>query len=110
MEPLTRFVTSSDGTRIAYDVQGHGPALILLPGRGFPRRTWHEYGYPSRLQDQFTVITWIIATKVRAKHQLTWEAIPSTITSLISMLLQMPVACLISWSGGIPLGRPLRPT
>jgi pimeloyl-ACP methyl ester carboxylesterase len=57
MEPLTRFVASSDGTRIAYDVQGHGPALILLPGRGFPRRTWYEYGYLSRLQNQFTVIT-----------------------------------------------------
>jgi len=56
MEPLTRFVASSDGTRIAYDIQGHGPALILLPGRGFPRRTWHEYGYPPRLQEQFTVI------------------------------------------------------
>jgi hypothetical protein len=26
------FLTSSDGTRIAYDVQGHGPALLLLPG------------------------------------------------------------------------------
>ena len=59
MEPLTRFVASSYGTRIAYDIQGHGPALILLPGlgRGFSRWTWHECGYPTRLQNQFTVIT-----------------------------------------------------
>lgn len=57
MEPLTRFVASADGTRIAYDSQGRGPALILLPGHGFSRRTWHEFGYPLRLQEQFTVIT-----------------------------------------------------
>ncbi len=57
METLTSFVASADGTRIAYDVQGHGPALILLPGHGFSRRVWHEYGYPPRLQEQFTVIT-----------------------------------------------------
>ena len=28
----TRFVTSADGTRIAYEVSGSGPALVLVDG------------------------------------------------------------------------------
>ncbi|MBN1813633.1 MAG: alpha/beta hydrolase [Anaerolineae bacterium] len=57
----TRFSTSVDGTRIAYDVtgsgRGSGPALMLLHGAGNTRRDWHEVGYVERLQDDFTVIT-----------------------------------------------------
>src|SRR5262249_24479766 len=52
----TRFVTSKDGTRIAYDVTGAGPALILLHGGGGNRRDWHEAGYVVRLSSAFTVI------------------------------------------------------
>jgi pimeloyl-ACP methyl ester carboxylesterase len=56
-EPVTQFVASTDGVRIAYDVQGRGPALILLHPYGPTRRIWHESGYPERLQEHFTVIT-----------------------------------------------------
>src|SRR5262249_24229930 len=52
----TRFVTSKDGTRIAYDVTGAGPALILLHGGGGNRHDWHEAGYVARLSSAFTVI------------------------------------------------------
>jgi pimeloyl-ACP methyl ester carboxylesterase len=52
-----RFSTSVDGTRIAYDVTGSGPALMLLHGAGKTRRDWHKLGYVGRLQDDFTVIT-----------------------------------------------------
>lgn len=51
------FSTSVDGTRIAYDVTGSGPALMLLHGAGKTRRDWHQVGYVDRLQDDFTVIT-----------------------------------------------------
>jgi pimeloyl-ACP methyl ester carboxylesterase len=53
----TRFVESADHTRIAFDVSGNGPALLLLHG-GFiqNRRTWHEAGYLDRLSKEFTVI------------------------------------------------------
>ncbi len=53
----TRFNTSVDGTRIAYDVVGRGPALMLLHGMGKTRRDWRKAGYVQRLQDDYTVIT-----------------------------------------------------
>lgn len=53
----TQFITSSDGIRIAFDVTGSGPALMLLHGAGKTRRDWHKLGYVARLQDEFTVIT-----------------------------------------------------
>lgn len=53
----TTFALSKDGTRIAYDVTGSGPALVLLHGAGKTRRDWHKAGYVERLKDDFTVIT-----------------------------------------------------
>jgi len=53
----TKYNTSVDGTRIAYDVTGSGPALMLLHGAPMTRRDWHKLGYVERLKDEFTVIT-----------------------------------------------------
>jgi pimeloyl-ACP methyl ester carboxylesterase len=53
----TFFATSLDGTRIAYDCSGAGPAIILLHGGGSYRQEWHTAGYVQRLQSNFTVIT-----------------------------------------------------
>ncbi len=51
-----QFALSADGTRIAYDVTGRGPALMLLHGMGKTRRDWHKAGYVDRLKDAHTVI------------------------------------------------------
>lgn len=52
----TLHCTSADGTRIAYDVSGEGPALFLLHGAGKTRRDWHNLGYVERLRNAYTVI------------------------------------------------------
>lgn len=51
------FATSKDGTRIAYDVRGSGPVVVLLHGGGQTRQVWHKAGYVDRLAKEFTVVT-----------------------------------------------------
>jgi len=53
----TSFTTSPDGTCIAYDCCGAGPAVLLLHGGGSRRQEWHTAGYVERLQEHFTIIT-----------------------------------------------------
>jgi pimeloyl-ACP methyl ester carboxylesterase len=53
----TRSIITSDGVRIAYDVMGQGPDLMLLHGAGKTRRDWHKVGYVGRLVEDFRVIT-----------------------------------------------------
>jgi len=53
----THFVTSKDGTKIAYDVTGQGPVVILLHGGGLNRQSWHTGGYVSSPAPGFTAVT-----------------------------------------------------
>jgi pimeloyl-ACP methyl ester carboxylesterase len=53
----TKFVTSKDGTKIAYEVTGSGPAILLLHGAGQNRSEWTRTDYVKRLAPNFTVIT-----------------------------------------------------
>ncbi|MBR0882611.1 MULTISPECIES: alpha/beta fold hydrolase [Bradyrhizobium] len=50
------FATSSDGSRIAYERAGSGPAIVLLHGGMQSRQVWHAAGYVSELQSDFTVL------------------------------------------------------
>jgi len=52
----TRFASSADATRVAFDVSGAGTPILLLHGGGGSRLEWHDDGYVARLQDEFTVI------------------------------------------------------
>lgn len=51
------FIRSPDGTRIAYEVEGAGPALLLLQGLEEERGIWWRLGHGDRLAHHFTVIT-----------------------------------------------------
>ena len=55
--PKAMIATSGDGTKIAYEVTGSGPAVLLVHGGGQTRRTWNQLGYVDRLSKRFTVIT-----------------------------------------------------
>ena len=52
----TSFAVSSDGWKIAYDVNGSGPPIILLHGGGQSRQDWHSAGYVERLRRDFKII------------------------------------------------------
>lgn len=54
---VSQFALSTDGTRIAYDRCGTGPALMLLHGGGGSRLDWHNGGYIARVKDDFSVIS-----------------------------------------------------
>jgi pimeloyl-ACP methyl ester carboxylesterase len=48
---------SSDGTKIAYRVQGTGRSVLLLHGFGNNQSMWFQSGWVDRLEKDFTVIT-----------------------------------------------------
>jgi 3-oxoadipate enol-lactonase len=44
--PPTRFVAAPDGTRLAWDETGAGPAVLLVHGIGYTRRKWDPQWAP----------------------------------------------------------------
>ncbi len=54
----TRFVTSADGTRIAYQSQGQGPPVIIVDGAMCHRRFGPNAPLAALLAPQFTVYTY----------------------------------------------------
>ncbi|MCW2811328.1 MAG: putative hydrolase [Friedmanniella sp.] len=53
--PTTRTVTSTDGTTLAYEVRGRGPALVLVDGALCQRAMGPSRGLTAELGDRFTV-------------------------------------------------------
>jgi pimeloyl-ACP methyl ester carboxylesterase len=51
----TRFTTSADGTRIAYEVHGHGPALVNVDGALCQRAMGPSRGLAEAFGNEFTV-------------------------------------------------------
>lgn len=54
----TRFVTSADGTQIAYETTGDGPALVLVDGALCTRTMGPARGLASALADDFRVLAY----------------------------------------------------
>jgi pimeloyl-ACP methyl ester carboxylesterase len=54
----TEFVTSDDGTRIAFERSGAGPVLVLVDGAAMHRAFGTSRGLARLLADAFTVVTY----------------------------------------------------
>lgn len=52
----SNYAFSLDGAKIAYNVSGQGPALLLLHGLGAYKEMWVETGWTEILQKYFTII------------------------------------------------------
>lgn len=52
----SQWVSSKDGTRIAYEVIGGGPTLVMQHGAVFDRNSWRDLGYVDALVDRFRLI------------------------------------------------------
>ena len=51
------FATNAgDGVRVHYEVEGDGPPLLLVHGRGWSMKDWYRHGFPEALRDKFQVI------------------------------------------------------
>ncbi len=88
---LTQFATSPDGTPVAYDRSGRGPALLLVHGGGGSRQEWHEAGYVRRLEADFTVIT--LDLRGHGQSGLPTDPADYTIDKLGQDLLAVADAC-----------------
>jgi dipeptidyl aminopeptidase/acylaminoacyl peptidase len=105
----TKFVASKDGTRIAYDVTGSGPVVMLLHGGGMDRRSWHSGGYVARLSKEFTVVTIDIrgngeSDKPQPVAGYAWERINEDILA-VADAVKAPRFALWGFSYGANVGR-----
>lgn len=87
----TVFAKSLDNTPIAYDIQGTGPALLLLHGGWRSRQDWHEHGYVARLKERFTVVT--IDIRGKGESDKPTEVAAYTIAKLCEDILAVADAC-----------------
>jgi len=50
------FATSTDGTRIYFEVEGRGPPLLLSHGSFGSLADWRDFGYATALRDHHTLV------------------------------------------------------
>ncbi|MFZ6030043.1 MAG: alpha/beta fold hydrolase [Chloroflexota bacterium] len=87
----TQWIESANGVRIAYDVSGSGPALMLLHGAGKDRADWHKLGYVKRLQEDFTVIN--VDLRGSGESDFLAEIADYEITKILTDLYAVADAC-----------------
>jgi len=105
----TKYITSRDGARIAFDIQGEGPGVVLLHGLSEYRELWRKYGWVEALSQQYTVITpdFRGAGDSQAVKWSEVHAITSYIDDFHALLdkAEIPKAAIWGWSfgGGVAL-------
>lgn len=87
----TYSIRTKDGTRIAYDIDGDGPPILLLHGGSMSRATWREVGYVDRLKGYFRVITMDIRGHGESDRPLEIDA--HNIDTLCQDILAVADAC-----------------
>jgi pimeloyl-ACP methyl ester carboxylesterase len=87
----THYAASIDGSRIAYDVSGHGPGLLLFHGAGKTRKDWHTLGYVEKLRSEYTVVT--IDTRGQGESDFLTEAAQFAMDFLVKDFLSVADAC-----------------
>jgi pimeloyl-ACP methyl ester carboxylesterase len=55
--PARKTASAKDGTKLAYDMTGTGPFLVMLHGGGQSARSWADRDYVTKLKGQFTLVT-----------------------------------------------------
>jgi pimeloyl-ACP methyl ester carboxylesterase len=98
-----RTVRSFDGTTIAYQVRGAGPAIVLANGLGGTYSTWrHQYAL---FGDRYRVICWDYRGLFRSSRpaRLDTVALPVQVADLEAVLAAEDVdrALFIGWSMGV---------
>jgi pimeloyl-ACP methyl ester carboxylesterase len=100
----TEFAISVDGTSIAYEVNGNGPAVVLLHGSFQNRHVWSSIGYTDRLKSDNRVIT--IDLRGHGDSDRPIESAAYTIDKLCQDVLAVSDACAVDrfavwgYSGG----------
>ena len=50
------FATSADGTRVYYELEGEGPAVVLQHGTGGSGQSWRDRGLVEAMRDRFQLV------------------------------------------------------
>jgi pimeloyl-ACP methyl ester carboxylesterase len=82
----TRFVTSPDGTRIAYQVDGTGPPLVTVDGGLAHRRQGLGPGLRQALKDRFTVYSYDRRGRGESGRGATPHPVDAEVEDLVAVL------------------------
>lgn len=99
---MSTTVTSKDGTRIAYDREGEGPALILVDGAMCYRDSGPAKPLAAKLTQDFTVITYDRRGRGASSDRQPW-AVDREIEDLDALLSQSGPAFVYGISSGAAL-------
>jgi pimeloyl-ACP methyl ester carboxylesterase len=102
------FIESSDGVRLAYDIEGQGPPLVLHLGAGCDSGLWRAAGYVAALAPSYTCILFDhrghgASDKPRLAHAYHIERLTDDVVDLLDHL-DLGTVAFWGYSSGISPG------